>query len=316
MSFSLFPECIDQTDLEEARSHFSEDGQHVRYHPMLRFIHETMIPTLVRSLTCPAFIYSKLRISDNNNNTDAAVFHRDLISYRKGETSIPIYTCLCYLDDGQMELIEDSDSINSTRAFLHYWGKKQLLTIRAGSILVIPSKILHRGVFSPNHQGHRRLIQLFDCFLNQDDYDAYFHRILFIPAEIASDGDLTRRITLVASSMRVFWIINYISFQNALSGYNPQRTRKWLDQNGYPEYEYISTDSRQPRMVLAEDENEYQKTNLYWYPSIHHDLLRDAPALRTIQYTIPILYYALWKVMILCIVVTILMLCIRKRLHD
>jgi hypothetical protein len=51
--------------------------------------------------------YVKFRLSDNNNSTDASTFHSDIYNYTPNKT-IPIYTCLAYFDNTQMELIPGS----------------------------------------------------------------------------------------------------------------------------------------------------------------------------------------------------------------
>ena len=51
--------------------------------------------------------YVKYRFSNNNNSTDASTFHGDVYNHTKSEL-LPIYTCLCYFDEAEMELIPAS----------------------------------------------------------------------------------------------------------------------------------------------------------------------------------------------------------------
>ena len=248
--------------------------------------------------------WSKLRISDNNNNTDAAAFHRDLVCYEDPQEKrypIPIYTCLCYLDEGIMEIIPGEDES---------WGKRQPIHLSPGDVLIFRSDTLHRGIFpSQKQQKHRRLIQLFECFTSVSDYNFYYPKILFVPAR-SSHGKKYQSWT---TSTMILPIINYISFKNAASGYNYKKVKKWLVKQ-YPHSMYVSSDAEQERWDFNWAQ-ETQKTNLYIYPQRtqlyridleepHHRILKR------MQYIQPLAFYACLLVVPLFIIFLLIILLI------
>jgi len=287
----------DRDAILDAQECFSEDGSQIRYKPLLSFIQETMIPRLCSEMNWSTCIWSKLRISDNNNSTDASAFHRDLISYDDNERKAPIYTCLCYLDEGTMEFIHDSYQEYETSNFLTSWNqKKQQIHFSPGDIVVFRSSTLHRGVFRNKGQKHRRLIQLFECFGSQPDFQLYFPKILFVPAR-SNHGQQIKSLT--SSQTLFFPMVNFIAYMNALSGYNQKHVKNWLCVY-YPDCSFISSDAEQQQWDFNW-ENEIQPTNLYIYsfPYIgarctnHHVFLNEEhhKPLKRLQYVYPLVYY-------------------------
>ena len=277
----------DEKSIQEAQVCFSSDGSEIRYKQLFEFIHQVLIPSIQTNMNWSTCRWSKLRISDNNNNTDAAIFHRDLICYDPEEKDFPIYTCLCYLDEGAMEIISDSHLDNENHQFL----KKQQMQMSAGDVLIFKSNTLHRGIFPSGNQKqkHRRLIQLFDCFRNEADYHHYFPKILFVPAR-SSHG---KKYQFWTSFPLIYPILNYLAYMNASSGYNPQKIKKWLAKH-YPNSFLISSDAEQTRWDY-DWEKETQSTNLYIYPehTRHVDLKEEHhKILKRMQYVHPLAFYA------------------------
>lgn len=65
------------------------------------------MPKIKQTLQIPNdIIYSKFRFS-NNNSSDAATFHNDVYNCSNLDV-MPVYTCLSYFDEAQMELIPKS----------------------------------------------------------------------------------------------------------------------------------------------------------------------------------------------------------------
>jgi hypothetical protein len=80
----------------------------VNYKNMRHFIDNDFIPTISSNTDfLPNPKYVKFRYSNNNNSTDASTFHSDIYNNTSSEI-MPIYTCLCYFDKTQMEVIPGS----------------------------------------------------------------------------------------------------------------------------------------------------------------------------------------------------------------
>lgn len=124
--------------------------------------------------------YSKFRFSNNNNAKDASTFHGDLYNYTD-DNIIPIFTFLYYFDDAQIELIPKShrnDYLKSNDSNSSY-NNKITLNIKAGSFLIFHANLHHRGI-NYSHNKNRRLLQIFDVFLNITDYTNYIDKINII----------------------------------------------------------------------------------------------------------------------------------------
>jgi hypothetical protein len=113
--------------------------------------------------------FLKFRVSNNNNSIDAGGFHRDVVCLK---TWRPVMTCLTYFDDTTMEIIEGSHKLRN----LTYCestdllkNNRKLIKMKAGDILLFYATVLHRGVFT-GKVPNRRLIQIFDCFENNNNY--------------------------------------------------------------------------------------------------------------------------------------------------
>ena len=297
----------DEVSVQKAQACFSHDGSEIFYKNLFHFIDHILIPSIKKNMNWSECRWSKLRISDHNNNTDAAAFHRDLVCYADYD-DLPIYTCLCYLDEGNMEIIKGSHLYHHSHQFLKNWGKRQQVPMSAGDVLVFRSNTLHRGLFQHKH-SHRRLIQLFECFTNTPDYSFYFPKILFVPAR-SSHGDTYKSWTV---SSIFSPIINYIAFMNASSGYNPKKVQQWLAIH-YPDSYLISSDAEQERWD-HDGEKETQPTNLYIYPEFqpHRVDLKEEhhKILKRMQYVQPLTFYAcllLVPVLLLMIFLVVIMI--------
>jgi hypothetical protein len=293
----LLKSIIDPEQLKLSRSFFSNDGKEIQYKPLFNFINHNMIDIIQKQMNWSIFKYSKMRISDNNNNTDAAAFHRDLIYYGDSKKMAPIYTCLCYLDEGTMEIMEK---------------KIKKIKIPSGSILIFNSQTIHRGVFNKNKgQKHRRLIQLFECFGTEQDFNLYYPKILFVPAK-TNNGKLIQ--SFQKNYPFLFSIINFISYKNALSGYNKKQVRKWLNQNNYNSIDFISSDAQQLRWDYDWSKNT-QTSNLYIYSLYNHNdlAMEHHKKLKSLQYTFPYVYYSfLYIFPIILLLIVIIILVIKK----
>jgi hypothetical protein len=121
--------------------------------------------------------YVKFRFSNNNNSTDASTFHGDIYNNSDSEL-LPIYTCLCYFDDAQLEIIPGSHKYNNNGWSIENYNKKKILNVHRGDILIFHANLHHRGI-NYNKVGNRRLLQVFEVFPNKETYIKH-HSKLFV----------------------------------------------------------------------------------------------------------------------------------------
>jgi hypothetical protein len=198
-------------------------GGEVQYDRMRRFIDEHMMAAINEQMRWRVQ-YVKYRVSDNNNSADASTFHRDLMCKDADvAVPIPVFTCLTYFDATTMELIPNSHRELATgywRAFRMFSERVQV-TIHPGDLLVFYATLLHRGVFTDTQAKNRRLIQVFDSFANDADYQALAPRIVHVP------GDETHSNMMIALSKRPWAIapLNMYGYLNAATGYGGLQVR-------------------------------------------------------------------------------------------
>ena len=165
---------------ENKANEFYKDNK-VNYALLKRFIDDTYFPELNKKLySLNNLNYGKFRFSNNNNSTDASTFHGDTYNYTD-ENIINVYTFLYYFDDAYLEIIPKShrkDFNLNNSAHESYHNKKQI-PIKAGSFVVFHSNIHHRGV-GFNKTDNRRLLQIFEVTINDDDYKKYREKIIII----------------------------------------------------------------------------------------------------------------------------------------
>jgi hypothetical protein len=153
----------------------------VNYKQMKDFIDYEFMPTIIdhtNFMQNPTYI--KFRYSNNNNSTDASTFHSDIYNYTESEL-MPIYTCLCYFDKTQLEVIPGShkkDFYKNNSSITSY-NKKKILTIEPGDILVFHANMYHRGT-NFDTKGDRRLLQVFEVFPDDKTYAQYSNDFLTV----------------------------------------------------------------------------------------------------------------------------------------
>lgn len=144
----------------------------VNYEKVKHFIDTMFLPKL--PFQDP--VYMKCRFSNNNNSTDAAVFHSDVYNYTS-EKEIPLYTALCYLDKAKMELIPNSH-VKPNASPLEELKKAIIIELNPGDILVFNARLVHRGVNFSN--GNRRLLQVFDIFPTKELYHQHVRKYITV----------------------------------------------------------------------------------------------------------------------------------------
>lgn len=141
--------------------------------PFLSAIHQN-----IPNFSNPSYV--KFRFSNNNNSSDASTFHSDIYNFSNMET-LPIYTCLCYFDDSQLQLVPGSHkkSQNNSISVLQSFSNKEIIEMKRGDILVFHANLHHRGInfgSSPN----RRLLQVFEVFPDSEIYDKHFNNLVTV----------------------------------------------------------------------------------------------------------------------------------------
>jgi hypothetical protein len=195
------------------------DHGNIDYKSMKGFIDQEFLPTIQKNvcfMTNP--IYVKFRYSNNNNSTDASTFHSDVYNFTSLET-IPIYTCLCYFDKTQMELIPGSHKkeFKSNHSSITSYFTKKVIDIQPGDILIFHSNLYHRGT-NFNTENNRRVLQVFDVFPNQQVYNENISKLITVTSSKKSNviGQLSYYISKVPVIIDTVTFIHYILVYNDL----------------------------------------------------------------------------------------------------
>ena len=162
-------------------------------------------------------IYVKFRLSNNNNSNDASTFHGDIYNNTESEI-LPIYTCLCYFDDAQLEIIPGSHKYNNSGWSVESYNKRRVINIKRGDILIFHSNIHHRGI-NYNKTENRRLLQVFDVFPDKETYDKHFSKLTIV---LSSESFLVKYIIgpLLYKLSNYPTVIDYITMFHYILMYN------------------------------------------------------------------------------------------------
>jgi hypothetical protein len=223
-------------NIDNIRSNITDIN--VNYPIIDKFIRNNMINIINTNMNWNA-VYTKYRVSNNNNSTDAAVFHRDLIYYTSNK---PIFTCLTYLDNTIMEVIPFShNKISMSYSEILYLKPKKIY-MEAGDILIFYSSLIHRGLFTENSKN-RRLIQVFEVYRNNNDFIKYNNKILQLPAIVKNNTNILRNINIYISKIKsLINIASSIILLNAATGYGYNGTNN-INNN----YNMFSSEGMQDR---------------------------------------------------------------------
>lgn len=160
---------------------YNIDNDVIDYKSVKDYIDSFMMPTIANKLNINYKIpYHKYRYSNNNNSTDASTFHNDNYNF-SNMNIIPVYTCLSYFDEAKLELVPKSH-IKKNRTWnklMENYNNRIELLIPANSIIIFNSALFHRGK-SFEKGKNRRLLQVFDCFINEDDFKNYSNRLISV----------------------------------------------------------------------------------------------------------------------------------------
>jgi hypothetical protein len=219
-----------------------QNDNKVNYSIMKQFIDNTFFPAIQKNtnaITNPTYV--KFRFSNNNNSTDASTFHGDIYNHTNNEL-LPIYTCLCYFDDAQLEVIPGSHKFNNSDWSINTYNKKVVLDVKQGDILVFHSNMHHRGV-NYNKIGDRRLLQVFEVFPDQETYNSHFSKLVIVQS--SKSFLMQSIINPVLYNLSKFpIIIDYATFIHYILMYNDLHYKislmdisPWEKKNKYVSYE-------------------------------------------------------------------------------
>ena len=193
----------------------------INYIKMKYFIDNIFIPSVSSNTNfIPKPKYIKFRYSNNNNSVDASTFHSDVYNYSSSET-IPIYTCLCYFDKTQMELIPGSHKkqFHSQNFSINSYFQKIIIDIEPGDILVFNANLYHRGR-NYDTKGNRRLLQVFEVFPDEDTFQNNYNNFLTVITSNSSAVNLVSQFSYIISKMPLLLdcscFISYILVYNDL----------------------------------------------------------------------------------------------------
>ncbi len=231
-------------------------------------------------------VYTKYRISNNNNSTDASTFHRDIITNTNKSDLLPtVFTCLTYFDKTTMELIPGSHKqlkMTHSDSFKMY-AEKVKLTLNPGDVLVFYSTLLHRGIFTEN-LPNRRLIQVFEVFPSIEEFETYSDKI----HHILGDDSYNEQMISFARNKILNSIMNYYGYLNASTGYGIVED----------EYDYLSSESRRGRLEI--EEGTFQDSNKY--------IVRKPNRVINLDQHRHIVYNMFYKKIIIYIIITLMIL--------
>jgi len=89
---------------------------------------------------------------------------------------MPMYTCVCYLDKAELEVYPGSHTNpRPPMATL----KPRVLYLEAGTLVVFPASLLHRGVHFSKGKN-RRVLQVFEIFPTKVAFEAFLPRLLTV----------------------------------------------------------------------------------------------------------------------------------------
>ena len=244
------------------RIHYAQNqiNSKVNYYKLKKYLDNDMINNVNRKLGLH-LDYTKYRVSNNNNSTDAASFHRDLQSYTN---KLPrVFTVLSYLDISHMELVPYTHKnitipVTSMKNML---DNRITIKMNPGDILIFYATLVHRGIFYNSNNKNRRLIQLFDC-VDINDKDKYREEILHIPCR-NNCSSLVNYINLTLNkSYIISEILNYISTIITFRGYGySYYGLKYITND--KKIKYLSTEANKNRLYNGKNKDKFLKINLY-----------------------------------------------------
>ena len=148
---------------------------------------------------------AKFRVSDNDN-TDAAAFHRDAIR-APGATPFELLTCVVYLDDAAMQVIPGSH-VRTYGAIEALAATPRTLEFRAGDVMLFHGELVHRAKLMPMGR-RRRVLQIFDIVFCESDA----RRVAHVVSVGSSSGWWVARAPVIGHVAR------FVGYMHSMTGY-------------------------------------------------------------------------------------------------
>lgn len=254
IGYVYFPKFFDATTLRNVQSTIVE--QEINYTQMDDFIRNNFMKKIDGELNWESK-FTKYRVSNNNNSSDASILHRDVIQIKENDVdminSFNLYTCLTYLDPSTMQIIPKSHKNPHANFFSALSNFHDTITINMepGDVLVFNAKILHRGVFdSIKMTDQRRLIQVFDVHPTLEQYKKHAQDVLHIPSSGVRSSS-SKLVSWLGHAPVISSIMSYISHLNASTGYGyGDHLLDLLKKYNLQDYHYLSSEGMQKRLDI------------------------------------------------------------------
>ena len=197
----------------------SDNDGIINYQITREFIDQDFIPTISSNthfMKKPT--YFKFRYSNNNNSTDASTFHCDIYNFTDNEI-MPIYTCLCYFDKTQLEVIPGSHkkSFRDYNSSIDAYQQKKIIDVEPGDILIFHANLFHRGT-NFDTKGDRRLLQVFDVFPDDKTYQLYHDKFITVTTSNTVTINIINNLSYIISKLPM--VIDAICFIHFILVYN------------------------------------------------------------------------------------------------
>ena len=252
--YYIFKNLLSQKNIDKAKTYVIDDK--VNLFKLKQEVLEPHILNAVGNQLDKEMLNIKFRISNNNNSTDAGMFHRDIHNYSNTETT-RIFSILSYLDGGYMELVPGSNNFKnmSVPQAISFYKRRKMLYLDPGDVLIFDATIIHRGIFYKK-QENRRLIQLFDCVFDED-FDYYMKTIVHVPCRDQCNGTMSENIMKLNKNKILSYFVSPIVYLNTAIGYSKFGHTPFVEKKLH----YISTETNQSRIYNIEDK--FVKNNSY-----------------------------------------------------
>jgi len=252
--YYIFKNLLSRENIDKAKTYVIDDK--VNLFKLKQEVLEPHILNAVGNELDKEILNIKFRISNNNNSTDAGMFHRDIHNYSNTETT-RIFSILSYLDGGYMELVPGSNNFKnmSVPQAISFYKRRKMLYLNPGDVLIFDATIIHRGIFYKK-QENRRLIQLFGCVFNED-FDYYMKTIVHVPCRDQCNGTMSENIMKLNKNKILSYFVSPIVYLNTAIGYSKMGQTPFVEKKLH----YISTETNQARTYNIEDK--FVKNNSY-----------------------------------------------------
>lgn len=300
--YILLENILDSDRVDSTKNAISKENVNIDILDFTKYMIKKISDTLETPID-----FHKYRLSNNSNFVDASGFHRDVQCLKDWK---PIMTCLTYLDDTDMEVIEGSHkskNLSYKKAYDLLTNNRKTVHIKSGNVLVFYATLLHRGVFN-DLTKNRRLLQVFDCFEKGKEYD---------PEMVSILGDnSTNQLSFYLNSHSLTQnILNMGSYFNFASGTTEEEDIEFAAKIGYS---VLSSEGAVGRWEYVPYVGEPQPLNKYVINPIRKNVdYVLSSELRPLwyykYYTRQAMTYGTLLVIILVLIILLIFYAVRKR---